>query len=86
MPKVYDTRKQRARALLDRLRQGPALSAPVDGSPLTVEEAQRAYRRWSETWIIQELADLVPELRKLCRECWKIPEGCTCQKGLQHPG
>lgn len=86
MPKISNTRKQRAHVLLDRLRNGPALSAPVDGSALSVADATRAYRRWSETWVLDELADLVPELREYCRTCWQSPDRCECRKGLQHPG
>lgn len=60
MPKVRGTRRQRAAELLDRLRRGPSFS---DGRPFTSAEAAAQYKIWSESWIIQELLALVPELK-----------------------
>ena len=87
MPKVTNTRKQRAATLLERISHGPAFSMPFDGSPLTVEEVNRAYRSWSQTWVLPDLLDLVSELRKHCPECFRSPfqrHACECRKGLQH--
>jgi len=68
MPKVYNTRKQRARELYERLRRGPSLS-PHAGrgtyTGLTVAEAERQVRGWLGSWITYEVIDLVPELKHL---------------------
>jgi hypothetical protein len=60
MPKVTDTRKQRAAELLKKVKQGPHFST-IGGSQDTPTEQ---YQRWAESWIVTELCDLVPELRK----------------------
>jgi hypothetical protein len=64
MPKVHNTRKERAVRLFRRLVDGPSLSEPFDGSAYTANQATVDYRRWSRSWIIGDLIDLVPELRK----------------------
>ena len=65
MPKVENTRKQRAEKLLAQLQVGPTFSNPAmfGGGPLTTAETTVQYRRWAETWILPELISLVPELR-----------------------
>lgn len=73
MPKLHGTRKQRATELLTRIKRGPSISAPFDGSPLTPAEVIRIYRGWIESWILPDLTDLVPELRDAKRlECVQI--------------
>ena len=64
MPKVIDTRKQRARKLVKRLEEGPSFSHPF-GSIGTMhpKEASEQYKIWASTWIIPELKQLIPELR-----------------------
>lgn len=61
MPKVRGTRKQRAAELLDRIRRGPSFSNHT--ITFTVDEAATQYKRWSESWIVHELIELVPELK-----------------------
>lgn len=66
MPKIANTRKQRANELLDRLRRGPSFSdtfRTLDG-PFTTDMASAQFRNWSRSWIIDELIELVPELKK----------------------
>lgn len=63
MPKVIDTRKVRAAKLLERIVRGPSFNQTT-GEPLTTEEAQRLYSVWMQSWILQDLKDLVPELRE----------------------
>jgi hypothetical protein len=63
MPRVYDTRKQRAVQLLLRLREGPAFG--FGNKPMTRKQAEQEYRLWSQSWMILELISLVPELRRL---------------------
>jgi hypothetical protein len=63
MPKVTDTRKQRAARLLERIERGPSFN-PTTGEPLTTEEAQRLYSVWMQSWILEDLIDLIPELRQ----------------------
>ena len=62
MPKVKGTRKLRAHELLKLLKQGPAFISFEP--PLTQDGAKQCYKIWSETWILNELVDLIPELRK----------------------
>lgn len=65
MPKVFNTRKQRADQLLNRVIKGPAFSeSPIAGEDFTAKEAETQYRRWAASWIVEELRDLIPELRK----------------------
>ena len=68
MPKITNTRKQRAAQLLERITRGPSFYMPFDGSPLTAEEVTRVYRGWAQSWILKDLTDLVPELRKHKKE------------------
>ena len=72
MPKVIDTRKQRAAKLLERIERGPSLN-PTTGEPLTTEEAQRLYRVWMQSWILEDLKDLIPELRQSQRPHEVVP-------------
>lgn len=73
MPKVEGTRKQRSSALLKQIENGPAIdldSAFISEIGISSEQAQAieaslaaSYRLWSQTWIVPELSQLVPELR-----------------------
>jgi hypothetical protein len=60
MPKVYGTRKQKAIELFEMLKRGPAFNNI--GHPDNPEDV---YKRWVETWILQEIQNLIPELKKL---------------------
>ena len=66
MPKVTNTRKQRATELLETIRKGPC---DVDDAVVSVagerESMRPGYDLWFKTWIERELIDLIPELRKL---------------------
>lgn len=73
MPKVNNTRAQRAARLLEMIEQGPASLGDVPndaitGEPLTAAEMRRRYRIWFESWVRPEMLDLVPELRKAERQ------------------
>ncbi len=63
MPKVTNTRKQRAQELLARLQRGPSFDDDRSQG-FDATEATRQFRMWGETWILEELKDLIPELRK----------------------
>jgi hypothetical protein len=63
MPKVIDTRKLRAAKLLERIERGPSFN-PTTGEPLSTEEAQAQYNRWMNSWILEDLKHLIPELRQ----------------------
>lgn len=67
MPKVIDTRRQRAAKLLERIMHGPSFN-PTTGGPLTTEEAQRLYRIWMQSWILEDLKNLIPELKAVTLE------------------
>jgi hypothetical protein len=63
MPKVIDTRKQKAKELLDMLERGPAFSDTFCES-FTVDEAKRQYQLWTNSWIIPVAKRLIPELKE----------------------
>ena len=63
MPKVTNTRKQRANELLERLKRGPSLSAHRMGMH-SAREAEAQVKIWLGSWVIHEVIDLVPELRR----------------------
>jgi len=69
MPKAVDTRKQRANELLARIKRGPFFSSTpgLDG-PYSPKLAAEGYKLWMESWIKNELIQLVPELRKAKKE------------------
>lgn len=55
------TRKQRAEELWQRLERGPSIG--LTEAPLPPAEFSARYRGWSRSWILAEVAALVPELR-----------------------
>jgi hypothetical protein len=61
MPKVTNTRKQRAAALLRTLETGPCLG--FSGMKMSPDEARRDTQLWLRTWVIPEVKRLVPELK-----------------------
>lgn len=63
MPKVRNTRRQRAVVLIERLIEGPA-TFDYPGQYLGQSEVFESYQRWVNSWILPEIRDLVPELRK----------------------
>lgn len=67
MPKVVGTRKQKALELLRLCIKGPSIFPRIgcnDANTITKEEFEHHYKIWSESWIIYDLIDLIPELRK----------------------
>jgi hypothetical protein len=62
MPKVCNTRKQKAKELLERLERGPAFSAVF--CDFNQEEAIRQFRIWSKSWIIPVVKELIRELKE----------------------
>jgi hypothetical protein len=65
MPRVTNTRKHVAARLRARLERGPEYIDHPARPAFTPEEAKRQYRIWAESWILDDLEQLVPELRKL---------------------
>lgn len=74
MPIPYNqTRKGRAEALKKSLEEGPSFSATfmhMEGQEFTNEqktfietEMKRQFRLWSQSWVLPELSDLVPQLQ-----------------------
>lgn len=63
MPKVTNTRRQRANQLLERLERGPSLSTHRIGMS-SAREAEAQVKIWLRSWIVHEVIDLVPELRQ----------------------
>lgn len=58
------TRTQTAKELLERARRGPLFHGRDFGSNTGFQdEAARAYRLWSTTWLLPKLIALVPELK-----------------------
>lgn len=72
MPKVTDTKRDRAKRLFESIKRGPA---SVRDDPKLAEQ----YDLWARTWVLQELIDLVPALREIrdeankCKHCGKRP-------------
>ena len=72
MPKLENTRKDRALKLRDRLETGPRFAPVWTGQRINSAEDyesiciefERSTRIWLQTWIIDDVKDLVPELRK----------------------
>ena len=55
MPKVMNTRKQRAIEAFKTAARGPSIH-------LTAEQ-EKSYRLWASTWILPRMVDLIPELK-----------------------
>lgn len=65
MPKIHDTRKDKAKELLDLVLRGPATSFNIfKHEPPTDENINRQYKLWAETWVVPLLKELVPELKQ----------------------
>jgi len=67
MPKILGTRKQKAAVLLKRLQNGPTFSGfGFTGVTVeqAIEEASAQFRRWSASWVLEDLKALIPELRR----------------------
>lgn len=71
MPKVDNTRRQRAYELLARIKRGPACIDPnsvVRGLDVIDKDQAAAlhneYVLWANSWLVDEVIDLIPELRK----------------------
>ena len=62
MPKIGDTRKDKAEALFKRVMHGPHFSR-TGSEEFTPEGAIASYQRWAISWVLQDLVALVPELR-----------------------
>lgn len=62
MPKVSNTRKQKAAKLLEVVKDGPA--SGVNDDPTVLSLPREAYQLWVNTWVSPALRELVPELRK----------------------
>lgn len=60
-----NTRATRARELLERLQRGPSFPTfgPEGDTPESAARANTRYRLWASSWVLDELVDLVPELR-----------------------
>jgi hypothetical protein len=63
MPKVSNTRKQRALELLRRMHDGPAFG--FTGQTMKPDEVSEDYKTWVRSWILFEIIQLVPELRTM---------------------
>lgn len=77
MPKVKNTRKQRAEQLVELLQKGPAFLEEKEraaGSGDEPHDLKWRYVLWVNTWVMPELRDLVPEL-KLPPPELKAPSG-----------
>jgi hypothetical protein len=65
MPKIYDTRKDKADELLKMLTNGPAAFHSWFLAPTSrpEQDARRRYNIWTRSWIIPAVIALVPELK-----------------------
>jgi len=64
MPKVHNTRRQRAAELLRRLEEGPAFSSSLFNEAFTKATAADDYRIWVTSWVIPVVKQPVPELKE----------------------
>lgn len=68
MPKVHDTRKQKAAELLRMVTNGPrfSLGFPYNGPDRDkyLKMAEADYQLWSSSWILPKLKELIPELKE----------------------
>lgn len=64
MSRAYGTRKERAARLLDLVKKGPSFSKGIWEGAFTEEKAAEQYKRWSESWVLGLVKELVPELKK----------------------
>lgn len=55
------TRKQLATELWARLKRGPEFG--INEAPIAPAEISNRYRGWVESWVLCEVARLVPELK-----------------------
>lgn len=55
------TRKDRAEELLRRLEKGPTLPFYMEAE--AKKQAYESLRLWIQSWIVEEVKDLIPELR-----------------------
>lgn len=72
MPKVTNRRINKARILLARATNGPTMDLTFffhdamtpQLRKLIEAHYKQSYRMWSETWIIPQIKELLPELNK----------------------
>lgn len=68
MPKAFsETRRAKAMKLRKQIETGPSFNEPTRiGQKWDDPEGgfSAQYKRWAESWIIPQLIELVPELRK----------------------
>ena len=65
MPRPYSvTRKGRALELVNRVALGPAFTDEGGTVKFTPQEAAAAYKRWVHAWVLPELQQLIPELKR----------------------
>jgi hypothetical protein len=55
------TKQQRARELLASIEHGPSFLSTIggNGNTLTQKQAEKVYRLWVQTWIVDELRELL---------------------------
>jgi len=76
MPKVSDTKRDRAKKLFELIKSGPAFIQDNPGF-------SSSYELWVNSWILNDLVDLVPALREIrdegnkCKHCGKRPQVCS---------
>jgi len=69
MPKITNTKKQRAEELFKRLKRGPQMVPLIcEELPKTEKEMEQFFKEnyniWIETWILPEIKNLIPQLKK----------------------
>jgi hypothetical protein len=65
MPKIRDTRKDKAKELLEMVLRGPSTNFNIfKHEPPTDENINRQYKLWATTWVVPLLKELVPELKQ----------------------
>jgi len=76
MPKNRDTRKDKAKKLLEMVLRGPSTSFDIFKHELPTDaNINRQYKLWAKTWVVPLLKELVPELTQTAREHSSM---CSC--------
>ena len=64
MPKITNTRLDRAQALLQRMAIGPYIVTD-HGQPKSDPNFQKNYRIWFDSWVLPDITTLIPEFRQM---------------------
>lgn len=86
MPKIRDTRKDKAQELLALVLRGPSTSFDIfKHEPPTDANINRQYKLWAETWVVPMLKELVPELKQANKASTRLEAGAENADSESNP-